>query len=256
MQEKKIQASELYARIGSPGSGDEARIRRLIDPVSKFVTGKVLVIGCGRGAELKVIEELTGISPVSVDINPHFIEGVRQQGYEALVCDLDKGVPLGNGTFDTVYAADILEHVESPTRVLRESYRVLTPGGTLIVLAPNVDFRHERSHPFHLNYFSKKAMRFTLESSGFRPKEVFLGPFIPRSVYKKLNKVSSLKGIRTLIIKTIFNIGMGKSLAEKTWKFMPNRRWRTLIYAVGVKDEEAFEQRYAKWEEALLEGDE
>lgn len=46
-------------------------------------------------------------------------------------------LPFRGGTFETVYAGELLEHVWEPYACLLEMRRVLTPGGTLILDTPN-----------------------------------------------------------------------------------------------------------------------
>jgi len=57
-----------------------------------------------------------------------------------LVCDVRK-LPYENNAVDRILASDILEHVGrlEVEAVLREWYRVLKPGGLLIIKTPNVD---------------------------------------------------------------------------------------------------------------------
>lgn len=45
-------------------------------------------------------------------------------------------LPFGDGSFDAVISAELLEHVPSPERVLREVHRVLRPGGRLLITVP------------------------------------------------------------------------------------------------------------------------
>ena len=49
--------------------------------------------------------------------------------------------PLGNGSVRTVYTSHCLEHLDDATvdRVLRETHRVLAPGGRLVVKLPDFD---------------------------------------------------------------------------------------------------------------------
>ncbi len=53
--------------------------------------------------------------------------------------DLEKGFPFRDAEFDLVSAFEVIEHVVStPRRLLRESARVLKPGGLLYLGTPNV----------------------------------------------------------------------------------------------------------------------
>jgi SAM-dependent methyltransferase len=41
-------------------------------------------------------------------------------------------LPFGNGTFDAVFANDVLCHIPGRLNVLREMFRVLKPGGRML----------------------------------------------------------------------------------------------------------------------------
>ena len=50
----------------------------------------------------------------------------------------DGHLPTEENTFDCVLSSQVLEHVEDPRRYLNEAFRVLKPGGSLIVSTPGV----------------------------------------------------------------------------------------------------------------------
>ena len=53
------------------------------------------------------------------------------------------GVP--NEKFWTVHASHVLEHLDDPVTALRHWYRILKPGGHLIVLVPHRDFYEKQT---------------------------------------------------------------------------------------------------------------
>lgn len=61
-----------------------------------------------------------------------------------------EGVP--DGSYMTVYASHILEHLEDPIEGLRNWWRILAPGGKLIVCVPHRDlYEKKKTHPSRWN---------------------------------------------------------------------------------------------------------
>jgi len=49
----------------------------------------------------------------------------------------------GDGQFDYVYSSHFLEHLDEPVEALHEWYRILKPGGHLILYLPHKDYYTE-----------------------------------------------------------------------------------------------------------------
>jgi 2-polyprenyl-3-methyl-5-hydroxy-6-metoxy-1,4-benzoquinol methylase len=121
---------------------------RLIDlryrDLSAFYRGRTcLEFGCadGRGLDL-LLRRFANVT--AVDGSARLLAEVRRRVRSgrlrldhALFEDLDLGT-----TFDTVQLGHVLEHVESPRRVLEAAMRHLAPRGVLIADVPNADSLH------------------------------------------------------------------------------------------------------------------
>jgi len=56
-----------------------------------------------------------------------------------VICgDLNQGLPFESDTFTCVFALSVLEHLLNGCYFLKECYRVLENGGTLVLLTPNI----------------------------------------------------------------------------------------------------------------------
>lgn len=49
-----------------------------------------------------------------------------------------QGLPYADATFDLVTCTEVIEHLENYRYTIREMFRVLRPGGTLVVTTPNI----------------------------------------------------------------------------------------------------------------------
>ena len=52
--------------------------------------------------------------------------------------NFSSSVPLEGNTVDYLHAGEVIEHLTNPTWMLQESYRLLKPGGCIIITTPNV----------------------------------------------------------------------------------------------------------------------
>lgn len=77
-------------------------------------------------------------SVVAMDLDATVAE-VAGPGVTPVVGDCSDLSRFEDGSFDVVFASNLLEHLDRPlaSRLLAESMRVLTPGGRLILMQPN-----------------------------------------------------------------------------------------------------------------------
>ena len=95
---------------------------------------RVLELGCGTGAMADTLSRLGPV--VGVDVDERAVSYALRQNYAALVLADGQDLPFEAETFDVAVALDVLEHIENDGRACREIWRVLRPGGTLLVFVP------------------------------------------------------------------------------------------------------------------------
>jgi len=146
---------------------------------------RLLDIGCWNGAFLEHVRSTDRYQELyGVDIIPEAVETTRAKGFVAQVVDLNgELLPFPDQHFDAVTILGVIEHVFDPYTVIREIYRVLRPGGALLIDVPNVgSFTNRLRSLFgrlpvtsrdpgwdggHLHYFTKHALDHFLRSEGF-----------------------------------------------------------------------------------------
>ncbi len=96
----------------------------------------VLDAGCGDGRELVQIGQSVGPAArlVGVNLTPDPIEKARagspeDDRFAFAVADLAQPWPFEDGVFDLVYSHNVLECLTDKQAFLRETFRVLKPGG-------------------------------------------------------------------------------------------------------------------------------
>jgi SAM-dependent methyltransferase len=82
---------------------------------------------------------------------------------DIVIHDLRKPLPWANGQFEAVYSSHLLEHLTwgDAAQLLRESRRVLAPGGVCRVVVPDLEF-------FISEYQSRKSVPYV---PGFFPED-------------------------------------------------------------------------------------
>ena len=102
---------------------------------------RTLDVGCG-------INKYPG--SIGIDVNPRTKADV--------VCNLDHfPYPFRDGTFAEIRAIHVIEHVADVIKMLEEFYRLLEPGGLVVIATPHyTDFSSfcDPTHRWHLNSYS------------------------------------------------------------------------------------------------------
>ena len=107
---------------------DSARFLEMIRLLGNLEDKTVLDIGSG---ETSISARVKTKKTISLD-------GVASLKPD-LVCDLNEGkLPLKNGEVDVVIAGEIVEHLFNARKFLEECFRVLSPGGILVLSTPNM----------------------------------------------------------------------------------------------------------------------
>lgn len=142
--------------------------------------GKILDVGCGDGLFLYSLRKL-GWQTLGVEINKAASQKARERGLDVLNCDLLEA-DLDNDFFDVVRMWSVLEHLHNPAQTLAEIYRILKPGGTLIVQVPNFNslasrlFKENWSGldvPRHLYQFSSHTLKRIIERNKLIVKKIY-----------------------------------------------------------------------------------
>lgn len=108
------------------------------------LTGKdkrVLEVGCGPGSITKLLQRHCGCRVTGLELEEASIERARQYCEAIHQADLNSDnwpQLLGSAKgFDTVVAADVLEHLYDPWKTLRQMATLISPSGNIVVSLPH-----------------------------------------------------------------------------------------------------------------------
>jgi ubiquinone/menaquinone biosynthesis C-methylase UbiE len=153
----------------------ERRLRFLLGEVRPG--DRALDVGCGTG-EFTAAMARAGADAIGVDVADAALRRARARhpGVEFRLVPLDGPLPFEDGSFQLVWATEVIEHVGDTARWLSEVRRVLVPRGRLLATTPS----HGRlrvalggverfSEPLgdHLHLYTKRSLSSLLEEFGF-----------------------------------------------------------------------------------------
>lgn len=121
------------------------------------IQGRVLDVGCGRGYGLELMEPRSRWQ-AGVDAGLDFLyDALVQAPGHPLACARAERLPFGDGSFDTVVAFEVIEHVEDDLALLRETKRIAGEAGLVLLSTPNRSVSSGASpkplNPFHVREY-------------------------------------------------------------------------------------------------------
>ena len=103
----------------------------------------ILDCGCRIGDSTNILAEPIGTrNLIGLDLNFGSLLQANQRGINAVQSDLNHNIPMTENFIDVIIATDVIEHLTDPARFVKEMYRVLKPGGYIILDTPNLASWH------------------------------------------------------------------------------------------------------------------
>lgn len=141
--------------------------------------GRLLDVGCGDGEALDILRDI-GWQVSGVEFDESAVVAARQRGLEIRHGSISDA-RFADRSFDVVTSSHVIEHVHEPIEFLRESWRILDDGGTLVAVTPNaLAWGHQRhgadwlnlDPPRHLFLATPQSLRAMALKAGFSNAQV------------------------------------------------------------------------------------
>jgi SAM-dependent methyltransferase len=154
--DEKLSGTEWYFHLNPM---TEILHRETIKAVATYANGKTIDLGAGRLDYRNLILKYgSNTEYISVDIKKCHDE-------LDLVADICKGTDFADDHFDTAFSTQVLEHVSEPVQFLKEAYRLLKPGGHLILTVPFLFYLHGLPHDYFR--YTPNGISFLANEAGF-----------------------------------------------------------------------------------------
>lgn len=169
---------QQYLNLEERFRGSEQEIASRIAAYAPYFEGKtsLLDLGCGRGEALELFAR-QGLAVHGIDSSAEMVARCREKGLSAEQGDLFGTLAaMPDGSYDAVVSFHVIEHLppQSLPLLVRSAWRVLKPGGVLILETPSplsvvMSARNFWADPTHLRPVHPWSLEVVFREAGFEP---------------------------------------------------------------------------------------
>ncbi len=135
-----------------------------VEALARGLAGAIVVdVGCGESPYRAMVSQFARY--IGLD-RPGRPDSGRHPDVLGDAC----AIPLGASTVDAVLCTEVIEHVTDPGTLVSEAFRILKPGGALVLSAPFTWHVHDEPHDYWR--FTEYGLRLLCERAGFRVEVV------------------------------------------------------------------------------------
>ncbi|MCC7301073.1 MAG: class I SAM-dependent methyltransferase [Bacteroidia bacterium] len=157
----------------------------MFSSIRPYIRGSVLEIGSGIG-NISTEVMKAGFSLTMSDIRENYCEFLRRKFSGAALSggvirmdlvhpEFEKEYAELFGSFDTVFALNVVEHIKEDYLALRNASTLLKPGGNLVILVPAYQWLYNRfdKELYHFRRYNRTKLKQIFLSAGMEVLQSF-----------------------------------------------------------------------------------
>lgn len=185
--------------------------------IAERLSEEATVLDAGCGATAPVLKKLAGKCRKQIGVDLGQFAPTLQQGELQLLQNDLSHIDLPSGSVDVVISRSVLEHIDEVESVYRELHRVLKPGGSFIILVPNL-----WDYVSVISYLTPNRFhQYLVERAAGRPTGDTFATFY---------KSNSRGSIRRLAARNGFSIASFQYLGQFPYMF----EFNPLLFRLGI----------------------
>ncbi len=98
--------------------------------------------GTGNGSQFQLLasasDQLSSLNYFGIEWDAAEAAKAKKKGLQVVRADLNRPLPFEDRVFGCVFGLSVLEHLVNGCQFIKEAYRVLKPGGRLVLITPNL----------------------------------------------------------------------------------------------------------------------
>ncbi|MDR0922611.1 MAG: methyltransferase domain-containing protein [Lactobacillales bacterium] len=143
--------------------------KTIVEELNLTPSEVVLDVGCANGKLLSMLSEKNPkFIGAGIDLSDEMIKMAESRYPEfSFVQGNAEHLPFDSGTFDQIICSASFHHFPHPEEFLKEAYRVLKPGGKLLIAEIHIPSLVLPFYNFYIDKFNKEG-----DVKVYRPKEI------------------------------------------------------------------------------------
>lgn len=125
----------------------------------KYISGDVLELGCGEGRGIDIIlkksKSYTAIDKI-LEVTKRL--SLKYPEEKFISSSFPPFNNIHDNSFDTIVSFQVIEHINNDNLFIEEIYRILKPGGKVLISTPNIEMTLTRN-PWHIREYTSSQLQ-------------------------------------------------------------------------------------------------